>query len=216
MPNSPSQSTNSAPAAATRERILDSAASVLAERGYHATSIDEVAGRSGVSKGGFYFHFPSKEAMTVALVESLSDKLVRRVERAMGAEPQPDLRLAIAMHALVRTFARQRTLATVVLVNVVGQGKSLDKRLIPLRERFAGLIQRELEGAVRAGVIAPLDTGLASRVWLGALHEVLLHWLTNAGAPPVERVVDDLGAMLFRGVGIPAERFALAGGVDGA
>ena len=72
-----------------KTRILDAAANVLARRGYHDTNVEEIVSRSGTSKGGFYFHFPSKERMAVGLVEQLSEKLVGKVERAMGPEERP-------------------------------------------------------------------------------------------------------------------------------
>ena len=50
----------------TRRRILEVAAEAFADRGYAGTSLSEVLKASGVTKGGFYFHFPSKEALALA------------------------------------------------------------------------------------------------------------------------------------------------------
>ena len=198
------------PAQATRDRILKAATSVLARRGYHDTNVEEIVSRSGTSKGGFYFHFPSKERMVVGLVEQLANKLVSRVDRSIGSEPRPDRRLAIAVTALLHTLAGQRKLARVLLINVVGHGKALDKKFLPVRDKFAGLIQRELDNAVAEGVIEPIDTLLASRAWLGALHEVLFQWLMDDAPPPITTLTPTLGTLLFRSVGIPQERFAEA------
>src|SRR5205085_10875029 len=51
------------------ELILDVAEEVLAEKGYHDTSMDEIAARAGVAKGTLYQHFPSKENLVFALFE---------------------------------------------------------------------------------------------------------------------------------------------------
>ncbi len=189
-----------------KTRILDAAANVLARRGYHDTNVEEIVTRSGTSKGGFYFHFPSKERMVVGLVEQLSAKLVGRVERAMAHEDRPAHRLAIAVETLLRTFAKQRKLAQLLLVNVVGHGRSLDKKFLPIRDRFAALVQREMDGAVAAGLMEPVDTRLASRVWLGALNEVILQWLMADSPPPLTSEVPSLRALLFRSVGISPEQ----------
>jgi AcrR family transcriptional regulator len=198
------------PAQATRDRILKAATSVLARRGYHDTNVEEIVSRSGTSKGGFYFHFPSKERMVVGLVEQLANKLVSRVDRSIGSEPRPDRRLAIAVTALLHTLAGQRKLARVLLINVVGHGKALDKKFLPVRDKFAGLIQREMDNAVAKGTIEPIDTLLASRAWLGALHEVLFQWLMDDVSPPISTLTPTLGTLLFRSVGLPQERFAEA------
>ncbi len=50
----------------TRRRILEVAAEAFADRGYAGTSLNDVLRASGVTKGGFYFHYPSKEALALA------------------------------------------------------------------------------------------------------------------------------------------------------
>jgi AcrR family transcriptional regulator len=55
----------------TRALILNCAAEVFAEKGYRAASIQDVADSAGMTKGAVYFHFPSKDILTVAVVEEL-------------------------------------------------------------------------------------------------------------------------------------------------
>lgn len=70
-------------AEATRRRILDSAVDLFDELGYGETGLADVLHRAGVSKGAFYYHFDSKEAVATAIIEdyrqgvkdSVSDKL---------------------------------------------------------------------------------------------------------------------------------------------
>jgi AcrR family transcriptional regulator len=50
----------------TRRRILEVAAEAFADRGYAGTSLNDLLRASGVTKGGFYFHYPSKEALALA------------------------------------------------------------------------------------------------------------------------------------------------------
>jgi AcrR family transcriptional regulator len=53
----------------TRGRILDAAVKRFALAGYDATSVDEICGEAGVSKGAFYHHFPTKQAVFLALMQ---------------------------------------------------------------------------------------------------------------------------------------------------
>jgi len=55
---------------ATRQRLLDAAEQVFAEKGYHGAGVDDIIRASDSSKGGFYFHFPNKQAIFLALVEA--------------------------------------------------------------------------------------------------------------------------------------------------
>ncbi|MEW2395757.1 ScbR family autoregulator-binding transcription factor [Streptomyces sp. NPDC046862] len=54
----------------TRTQILDAAAQLFDERGYGGTSVKDVADRVGMTKGAVYFHYPTKEALTIAVVEA--------------------------------------------------------------------------------------------------------------------------------------------------
>ena len=73
-----------------------------------------------------------------------------------------------------------------------------------IHARFAALIARHLDEAIRAGAIAPLDTELAGTAWFGALNEVVVRWVLT-GRP--ERLADaypELRAFLLRSIGAPA------------
>ena len=187
-----------------RERILDAAASLFARRGYYNANVDEIIQQSGTSKGSFYFHFPSKEQMALGLVDQLSEKLVGRLERSIASEPDPLKRIPLAIDALLSTFSKQRKLAQILLVNIVGQGRSMDRKFLPIRDKFAGLIRRELDSAVEAGAIRPVDTNLVSRLWLGALSEVILRWLLQDKLGPLMDSAPEIRELLMNGIGIEA------------
>ncbi len=57
----------------TRTRLLDAALRVLRERGYSATRVDDICAAAGVTKGAFFHHFDSKEALAVAAVGHFGD-----------------------------------------------------------------------------------------------------------------------------------------------
>ncbi len=194
--------TTSSSVRSARERILNAAANLLARRGYHNANIDEIIQQSGTSKGSFYFHFPSKEKMVMGLMEQLSDKLVRKIERSIEGEARPLHRIASAIDALLLTFTRQRKLSQILLINVVGQGKAMDKKFLPIRDRFAVFIQKELDRAGAAGAVSPMDTTLVSHAWLGALHEVILQWLLADHPAPITDTAPALRALLLRSIGV--------------
>ena len=185
----------------TRERILVAALDVLAQRGYSAAGIQEIIDRSSTSKGSFYFHFPSKEKMVMGLVDQMSEKLVKKVQGSIQHQPTPLHRLAAGTNILLATFSRQRKVAQVLLLNIIGHGRAMDKKFLPVRERFSGLIQQEIEAAVAQGQIEPLDTALATQVWVGALNEVIVRWLLTGQPNPLVKVAPALKTMLLRSIG---------------
>jgi AcrR family transcriptional regulator len=58
----------------TRELLLEAAAKVLSERGYHGASLDEVASVAGFTKGAVYSNFKNKEDLFLALLDSLRER----------------------------------------------------------------------------------------------------------------------------------------------
>ena len=189
-------------AADTRERILDAAVDVLAQRGYSAAGVQEIVDRSGTSKGSFYFHFHSKEKMVMALVDRMSEKLVKKIQDSIRHQPTPVHRVAAGIEVLMATFARQRKIAQVLLLNIMGHGKAIDKKFLPLRDRFSELIQQELDAAVAQGQIAPQDTALISRMWVGSLQEVVMRWLLTSQPNHLTDATPSLRSALLRSIGV--------------
>src|SRR6266568_4381729 len=64
---------------ATRRHILEVAAGAFAEHGYAGTSLNDLIRAAGVTKGGFYHHFPSKESLALQVVRYKQDQWAGRV-----------------------------------------------------------------------------------------------------------------------------------------
>jgi AcrR family transcriptional regulator len=63
----------------TRQEILAVAARAIADKGYAGASLNDIIREAGVTKGGFYFHFPSKEAMAIAVLRHKQEQWAARV-----------------------------------------------------------------------------------------------------------------------------------------
>jgi TetR/AcrR family transcriptional repressor of nem operon len=61
------------PPGGARSKLLDAAFSIIRQKGYAATSVDELCARAGVTKGAFFHHFPSKDSLAVAAVNQWTD-----------------------------------------------------------------------------------------------------------------------------------------------
>jgi len=73
------------PAEQRRRQLLDVACQVFAERGFHATSMDDIATSAGVTKPVLYQHFPSKRGLFTELLEDLGHQLLTELTRATSA-----------------------------------------------------------------------------------------------------------------------------------
>ena len=80
----------------TRERILEAGYAVAGQSGVAAVTLDAVANRAGVSKGGLLYHFPSKEALVSGMVDGLCGTFADLADAAASADPVPAGRSARA------------------------------------------------------------------------------------------------------------------------
>jgi TetR/AcrR family transcriptional regulator, transcriptional repressor for nem operon len=77
----------------TKARVLETAKRLVNEKGFCNTSINDIIQASGVKKGNLYFHFPSKEDLSVAILEEANREYVAFLSRSLEGE-RPLERLA--------------------------------------------------------------------------------------------------------------------------
>ena len=174
----------------TRERILEAAEAVFADKGYHDTAVDEIGRKTSLSKGGLYFHFPSKEDLFFAVLDRLADRLVERAGRAGDDSSTPLERAEAALETVLTTLARRRRLARLLMVQGYSMGNAFEQKRVEIFDRFATVIRANLDDAITVGQIEQIDTEVAARVWLGAINELVIHWLYSGGPSPVRRLPD--------------------------
>lgn len=185
---------------ATRERILDAALGVFAGKGYHRASVDDIVRASNTSKGAVYHHFATKEAVFLALVDDFAMRLATRVASTIAERSGALAKVEGALAAALSTFADNERLARLILLEAVSLGAVYEAKRAEVHGRFAALIRGYLDEAVREGSIAPLDTTVATLVWLGAVNEIVAEWLRR-GEPDLEPAVPELTRILLRSIG---------------
>jgi len=189
---------------ATRDRILQAALQVFAEKGYHRAAVDDIVHASGTSKGAVYHHFPNKEALFLALVDEFSARLAAAIAEAIAGSHGALAKVEAALRAGLETFAGDQQLARILLLESVSLGPAYEAKRAEVHGRFAALIQGYLDQAVAEGSIGPLDTRVATLAWLGAVNEVVIQWLHGSEPDLLARVVPALTPMLLRSIGVTA------------
>ena len=86
MPGPPTRPALRARYDSRRQELLDTAARVFAERGYHATSIEDLIAATGLTRGGLYHYTDSKQGLLFGVLDELMDPLLEQA-RAIVAEP---------------------------------------------------------------------------------------------------------------------------------
>lgn len=184
----------------TREKILEAAVKVFAAKGYHETKVDDIVSEANSSKGSFYFYFPSKQEIFLALVEKFAALLEDRLRERFRREPSGLARMDAALQICMETFGQYRGLAKIAFVQAIGLGASFEEKRRVINDKFIALIKENLDRAVSEGSIPPQDTEISACAWMGALNEIVLRWLYT-GAPDPARALPALRKLLLQSVG---------------
>jgi TetR/AcrR family transcriptional regulator, fatty acid metabolism regulator protein len=184
----------------TRTRILEAAVQVFAQKGYHETRVDDIVAESKTSKGSVYFYFPSKQDIFLGLIDTFSGLLISRLEEAMQKEVHGVEQVDAALHASLKLFSQYRTMAKIALVQAVGLGAVFEERRRALNDQFTAIVQARIEKGIQDGSLPQQNAELAARAWVGALNEIVIHWIYT-GAPHLESVIPEIKAMLLRSIG---------------
>ena len=123
-----------------RDRILDAAEQLVSAAGASNLTLDAVAQTAGVSKGGLLYHYPSKEALLVAMLERYCEQIDARCDLARSALASDDgaAHLKSLVLGMLRTNAVRAELGTALLAAAANNPSLLD----PVRQRYAETVAK--------------------------------------------------------------------------
>jgi AcrR family transcriptional regulator len=180
------------------DTLLDAAVSLFNERGYEATSVDEVAGRLGVTKSAIYHHVPSKgELLRLALDRALDALFAVTQETGATTGPAID-RLEYVVRGSVRVLTAELPFVT-LLLRLRGNTE-VERTALHRRREFdrivTGLVRAaEHEGDVRTDV----DPAVISRLLFGTVNS-LTEWYRAGGDLSTEDLADAVVTITFAGL----------------
>src|SRR5262245_40855958 len=127
----------------SRQEILRTAARLFQQRGYDATSMNDVAAALKLSKGGLYHHFQSKDEILFDLMDHAMDITQERVIDAVRdvSDPEDRLRMLIRRHIAVVLSERDREI-TVMLHEDHPLPPSLRRRINARKKQYVHFLER--------------------------------------------------------------------------
>ena len=186
------------------ELILDVAEEMLAEKGYHDTSVDEIAARADVAKGTLYQHFPSKEDLVFALFERNLVLFEQAVEQAARAP----LMARAKLERILSYVYQERRGPHARLLQLLYQNMEIRKGLLEKKgqlrdhmERVAGRMRTILEEGKAEGAFDPaISTELMLLTFMSLLSlSTREHLLAQEQMLP-EELVSQIGRVFFEGI----------------
>lgn len=171
-------------------RLLLAAVEAFAERGYHATTTRDIAGRAGMSPAALYIHYKTKEELLHKISRIGHEKAVEILRTAARAEGGPAERLADAVSSFVRWHARGRTTARVVQYELDSLGPEARAEILGLRRQVDAEVRGIIEDGVRTGDFDVVDVQGTTLAVLSLCIDVA-RWF-NVDGP---RTPEEVGAL---------------------
>lgn len=141
------------PPASSREVILDAAEAVVLESGARHMTLEAVAERAGVSKGGLLYHFPTKEALLRAMLEHLSKHIDEtRKRKAKGLKEGPGREIKAFILSSSDRDPKKEQIGSALLAAVAHDPQLLQPARDDFRRRWTEFMQAGLHFK-RAAVI---------------------------------------------------------------
>ncbi len=171
-----------------RERLLEAAVRVVAEKGYGATTVADLTREAGISRTTFYAMFEDKEACFLAAYDTVVDALVRRIARAYEAEERWPQRARAGLAALLEALAEEPAIARLALVDVGAAGPAAQRRYRAALQRLTPLFEEGRDFAP-GGRSLPANT---SRMAIGAVAGLIADELAEGRAEYLPGLLSDL------------------------
>lgn len=186
----------------TRTRILDASLEAFARYGYDATGVAEICRRAGVTKGGFYYHFPSKQAVFLELLERWLVGIDAQLEESrLGAATVPEE--LVRMTALVRhVFQEADGKLPLFLEFLTKAGRSpvvWQATVVPFR-KYHAFFSQMFEAGMAEGSMRSVDPLMASRIFISFAIGLLAQGLLDPHGADWGQVAQEGIQMLLDGL----------------
>ncbi len=190
------------PRAQTREDLLDAAARVFAQRGFHGASVEAVSEAAGFSTGAVYSNFESKEELFLSLYEERIQRRRRELREAAARAGGGAAGLASAVASVEQVFRRERDwfLLYFEFSLHAARNPAFARRFEAVREEgLTELADGLAEGLDRAGLRPAVDPGELARAVRALSHGLALESLVNEQSAP-EALLGRMLALIVRGM----------------
>lgn len=197
--------------AARRRELVECARDLFFERGYEATTVNDIIARAGVSKGGFYHHFAAKEDVLEALCVLLAEQSVASLRPIVEAEGVPALERLNAMLSQSRSMKvadAPRLLATFATVFRPANLVLYHRLHRALLEVLVPVLARILDAGREEGVFTIADAEITAELILQlgtATHEAVARAIAARGTEHAAAAAERLNERL-RAQGIAIDR----------
>lgn len=185
--------------------IMQAAIRLFQQKGYHATSMQDIADEVGLQKGSLYHYISGKEDLLVVIMHDALGQYNARLAEIRGLALPVRQRLEMAVKAHVKGIAENLGMLTIFLRESYALNPEQQRLITQESDRYNRMFEALFAEGVASGELRGLDPKLSTRVVLGACNW-LYRWYRPDGPQSIDQVSDFVVDLLFNGIaaGSPA------------
>jgi AcrR family transcriptional regulator len=192
LPKGPHGLTREQVAESQRTRLMAAMTVLLAERGYAAVTIGELASRAGVSRGAFYANFASKEDCLLAAYTHFATTLLTKMIGELAEDTAWEEFVDRALDGYLRTLERDPVAARAFILEMDAAGETARQRRRDEVHAIASVLaQRYATARERDPALGPLPETVFVGLTLG-VRELVREALQDEPSPRLTELVPDL------------------------
>lgn len=181
----------------TRARIIESAIKLFSNRGFNAASVDDICAEAGMSKGAFYHHFESKQALFLALLDGWLQTIDNAIEASKDkTAPETFMQMTEAFPSIFATAGEGLPMFFEFWLQASRDKKVWEASIAPYRryhKYFTSLIKKGIE----EGSFVEVDPELASRMIVSTAMGLFLQSLLDPQGAKWEHVARESTTLLL-------------------
>jgi len=184
----------------TRGRILDAAVKRFAVAGYDAASVDEICAEAGVSKGAFYHHFPTKQAVFLALMQGWL-AMIEMGMQAVRKETVPDTLITMT-NLLPGVFAAAENRLPMFLEFWLqaSRDETVWKAIIAPYRHYQEYFLKLINDGMKEGSIKRVDSQVAAQVIVSLAVGLVLQGVLDPHGADWEKTARESMQILMNGL----------------
>jgi AcrR family transcriptional regulator len=183
-----------------RQEVVDIAARVFAEKGYHATSIDDLVSATGLQRGGLYHYMSSKKDLLLDIHKRFIEPVLEEAHKISMADEPPDVVLCMLCRASLRSIERFRDQVTVFLHEWRAiQDDPRWRDIRGSRKEFENIIMGVLKRGCEEGLFSIPDLPVATYAFLGMINYTY-QWFDPKGRVSAEELADQMCDIFITGI----------------
>jgi AcrR family transcriptional regulator len=182
-----------------RSDIIQAAAQIFRQKGYHAASMQDIADAVQLQKASLYHHVEGKQDILLAILDHALDLLIDDMQAVVDSDLPPEEKLARAMRVYVDRLTADADLAAVLLLEHRSLEPGLRAQHVARRDRYEALWRQIIRQGVESGAFRPVDEAVAAFALLG-VQNWMITWFKDGGRFTAQELADQFAHLLLNGL----------------